>query len=118
MNRYQETVGNALGFTALMKQYKSGAEERGLVFRLTEEEFLEVTGLPCWYCGCEPRKEARKGVTGSYVYNGVDRVDNRDGYVYENCVPCCGTCNSMKSNRSLEDFLAKVRSIAIHMRLR
>jgi hypothetical protein len=31
-------------------------------------------------------------------YNGIDRVDNEKGYLVENCVPCCFTCNSLKKS--------------------
>lgn len=89
------------GSTALgvYSKYKAGAKHRGKHFDLTMEEFCELYGRKCHYCG---EKEAK----------GVDRVDNDKGYTKENSVPCCTWCNYAKGDTSLELMLEKVKAIA------
>jgi len=40
----------------------------------------------------------------SYTYTGIDRVDNKKGYVVDNVVSCCTICNRVKNNMSYIDF--------------
>lgn len=56
-------------------------------------------------------KSRTKGAIPSFVYNGIDRVDNSVGYVLSNCVPCCSTCNRMKGTMSSEEFKEKIKLI-------
>lgn len=51
----------------------------------TRAAYEEIVGLGCYYCGAE----IRTGV-------GLDRIDNHKGYLIENCLPCCGFCNSVR----------------------
>jgi len=79
---------------------------------ITFEEFLEMTQLNCYYCGDEPSNENKSTIrkmdidTGNstFIYNGVDRVDNNKPHTKENCVPCCKFCNFSKNNLSVEEF--------------
>ena len=43
--------------------------------------------------------------------NGIDRIDSNIGYIKENCVSCCWTCNKMKNNFSQKEFLEKINKI-------
>jgi len=81
------------------KVYKDNNRRRGYRFELTLEMFIDLTAKPCCYCG-----DAGKV--------GVDRLDNSRGYIEGNMVPCCTTCNGMKSNRNADEFLAQCRKIA------
>jgi hypothetical protein len=75
---------------------KYQARRRGLAFALSREEITEITSAACCYCG---------GPLPNYGY-GLDRKDNTQGYTRENVVPCCETCNWIKSNRfSYEEML-------------
>jgi hypothetical protein len=47
-----------------------------------------------------------------FRHNGIDRLVNDGGYSAENSVPCCWTCNRMKSDMSAADFLRLCRAIA------
>lgn len=38
-------------------------------------------------------------------YNGIDRLDNSEGYIFGNVVPCCATCNFAKHTMSYTDFI-------------
>lgn len=97
---------------AMINTYKRGAKERNLEFSLTRQEFRALTSSNCWYCGSPPASLwKQKRTNGPYLNNGIDRKDNNIGYTTENSVPCCTDCNFMKSSRSYEDFLKKIKEI-------
>ena len=107
--------GEAVRFE-LFGNYRDGAKKRGHDFQLTYEQFKEFTTSLCHYCGAEPSSKYRWGEkarssTGGIIYNGVDRVDNAVGYLIENCVACCGTCNNAKATMSASDFLDWVERV-------
>lgn len=84
-------------------------------FEITFEQFLNLTAQPCTYCGNQPETSAWNGrANGSFVYNGLDRVDNDRGYTIDNVVACCGLCNLMKRGLSVSDFIKQCRRIADH----
>jgi hypothetical protein len=47
----------------------------------------------------------------SYIYSGVDRINNEPFYKKNNTVPCCAICNRMKSDLSLNSFLQHINKI-------
>lgn len=87
----------------LYKQYKATAKHRGFSFSLTKDQFFEMTQRTCSYCGSAPANE-KKTTSGSYVYNGLDRVDTQKDYSLDNVVPCCYTCNRAKSDMTAQEF--------------
>lgn len=99
-------------FNLLVSRYRHKAKQRGYCFLLTHEQCLALVQASCHYCGVEPQREI-KGATcdNSFIYNGIDRVNNSIGYTYENCVPCCTTCNQAKSSLTEEQFLAWVMRV-------
>lgn len=84
------------------EQYRYKAEERGLEFKLTKEQFRKLVAGRCYYCGAW---------AGSRVL-GIDRKDNRRGYTLQNSIGCCGPHNFMKGQMNEFEFLAEVRLIA------
>lgn len=99
-------------FNVLYKNYQHGAKKRNIEFRLTKENFKDLTSSNCYYCAIEPQKEiSRRGTNGSYRYNGVDRLDSNGAYEESNCVPCCSDCNLLKMDLSLEKFLQQIKKI-------
>jgi hypothetical protein len=82
-----------------MSMYRFGARSRGLVFELTQEQFDELTWSPCIYCQRDDKR------------TGIDRFDNECGYIWDNCVPCCAACNSMKLDVDIHVFFDKAVSI-------
>lgn len=48
--------------------------------------------------------------------NGIDRVDNTQGYTLANAVPCCKRCNQLKSDMQLKEFLSQIERILSHTR--
>lgn len=81
------------------RAYKVNAIKRNIEFSLSFNQFLTFWDSQCHYCGTKI-----EGV-------GVDRVDSSIGYEIKNCVPCCKTCNYMKLNLSLSDFLSHIQKI-------
>jgi hypothetical protein len=86
----------------------------GKSVELTYEDFLEFTRTPvCHYCGDSVEfSEYSLGVNGN-AYN-LDRVDSNKGYTSDNCVVCCGPCNTMKSDLGVLEFFNRVGKIMVH----
>lgn len=91
---------------ALFVIYKRGANKRKLDFSLTFEQFKYLITQNCYYCG------GQSEISGHLI--GIDRVDNDQGYIYDNVVSCCWICNSMKGVLDKEKFLLYVCKIINH----
>ncbi len=70
------------------KNAKNEATYVGHSWTLTEAQYVAFASLPCHYC---------KRIFFT-IGSGLDRKDNSKGYEFDNVLPCCKTCNSMKSN--------------------
>lgn len=102
-------------FNALYARWKHRAKKKGLSFSLTREQLFELSKSNCFYCGAAPAQvRSNPHGNGSFVYNGLDRLDNSQGYTPENVVPCCGTCNHAKATLSVDEFRDLVRRIYEH----
>lgn len=91
--------------------YRSGAKRRNLEFDLSLEEFKDLTNKKCHYCD---------SATGACKEDnsmtcGIDRKNPSIGYTLENCVPCCGTCNTSKMDMSYDDFIAHTKRKFLHL---
>jgi hypothetical protein len=87
-----------------------------LGFNITFEQFVQLSKSPCTYCGTIGYAAKGHRDWSAYVrVNGLDRVDSNKGYLYDNVVPCCRTCNTAKSAMSREEFIAWVRKISTHL---
>lgn len=116
------TAHNDASFNELLSTYRSNASKRNLEWSLSKEQFRELTGQNCYYCGKEPFNVYRRKTilypNGSYKYNGVDRIDNHIGYIVGNVVPCCKHCNIAKATRSYDEFIGWIRSVYNHLGVR
>lgn len=90
------------------------ALKRGMI-SLGIDDYISKTQDSCVYCGCLPSNPTKFRGPGSFLYNGVDRIDNMIGYTLENTVTACKLCNSMKSSRDGDVFLNHVLAITKHM---
>ena len=97
---------------SLISEYKRTAKKKNNVWSLTDQEAIILFRSNCFYCGKSP-SAVKKAVrcNGSFVYNGIDRVDNLQGYVSSNVVACCKHCNYAKSNSTQKDFLDRILRI-------
>ena len=97
----------------VMSHYIEEAKRRNLVWELSKEEFLVITQLDCFYCGSPPtRISAYHNATGGYKYNGVDRLNNEEGYFLDNVVSCCSWCNWAKKDRTVKEYMDWNRRIS------
>jgi hypothetical protein len=109
-NRRKEE-GKASSHT-VYSTYKIRAKEKNISFALSEEEFLEIVKKDCFYCGEKPSNIYRNGNTnGSFIYNGIDRIDSSIGYTKNNVVCCCKKCNWAKQKYSQKEFSDWVKKI-------
>lgn len=117
----KETSRKAQSTTPFNAHYcavRTGANQRGIEWNLSKEEFNIITKQDCFYCGQPPIQDPTHGHNGGhgqhfceYISNSVDRVDSKGPYRVENVVPCCRVCNFMKNKFSLELFFDKVEKI-------
>lgn len=100
-------------FNSLYASYRYHARRKNRTFKIPKAKFRKLTKLNCFYCGCVPATKAmhHKNQYGTYLYNGIDRLDNNKGYTKDNIVTCCKICNRAKGNMSVEDFIKWIRAI-------
>lgn len=85
--------------------YQRNAKQKGRNFDLTENEFVEITSKPCIYCG------EYSDTYNNELFNGIDRIDSNLGYSINNCAPCCATCNRMKMEMPVDEWISKMEQI-------
>ena len=86
-------------------QYRHSAERRAIDWQLTKEQVYVLFAGNCHYCDTPPNtRYNRAGCVQTFVYNGIDRVDNSKGYTIDNVVSCCKHCNFAKSEMSVDEF--------------
>jgi hypothetical protein len=97
----------------MMYQARYAARRAGRIFEIARSLFSQLIGMPCFYCGSPPplKSVGRKGRTIGHA-NGLDRVDNKKGYVEDNVVTCCKACNVAKATMSQEEFISLAHRIA------
>lgn len=89
---------------------------------ITFEQFFKLASEPCHYCGSAPsnvsRGTSKKGFRydNPFIYSGLDRIDSNSPHDYENCVPCCITCNYAKSDKTINEFKAWIDQLINHQR--
>lgn len=99
-------------FNSILAGYKHWGKERGYSWNLTKEQFRQLTLGNCYYCGTKPSQVRKSSnCNGSYVFNGVDRVDNTKGYEPDNVVSCCKKCNIWKTVDTAEELLKHAKTI-------
>ena len=85
-------------------EYIRSATRKNLFFDLNLEQFNTLVNSHCYYC--DEYDEAK--------VIGIDRVDSERGYLIDNVVPCCSTCNFMKSDLERDNFLNHICKIYLH----
>lgn len=93
--------------TKIFSRYKRDAAERGMLFTVSFETFIEIALADCFYCGKSADKLSKVNASRSQIYyTGVDRKDNSIGYVDDNLISCCTQCNMIKgSSISFEEMI-------------
>jgi hypothetical protein len=95
----------------------AGAIKREYIVSLSREELYNLTQNDCFYCGIPPSTLTKsKHNKGDFIWNGIDRVDNKIGYIKTNCVTCCEPCNRAKLTRDLATYLKWIEKSYLHLR--
>lgn len=100
----------------LYQNYKGKAGKEGRRFELTLEDFVRLIEMDCAYCGQPPLQEYRpqKNYKTPAIYNGIDRMDNQDGYTIGNCAAACKVCNRAKRDLTKEQWEAWQHGLCEH----
>lgn len=104
--------GNGISaFNSLISRYKRSAEYRNLEFNLTNDQLMILFKQNCSECGVEPRQiiksmhsNTEESIRNCFIYNGIDRINNLEGYILKNVQPCCKICNRAKSSLTIDEF--------------
>ncbi len=105
-------------FRKLLCHYKAAARHRNLPWELTDEQFRLLTSSPCFYTGSKPSTVSKADSGEIYLYNGIDRLDSKLGYTWENCVPCCGEVNLLKRGLPYDRFVGLCTAVSDYLKLK
>ena len=98
--RHDDCFGNVKNVT--YNHYKSCAVKRKKEFEINKDQFKAIISNDCYVCG---------KMNSENHQNGIDRMDNNMGYLFENCAACCTECNLMKNDYDLETVYSKMIDI-------
>jgi hypothetical protein len=100
---------------SILAGIKNQAKKRGYVYALSYEKAEELIQEDCFFCGASPQnyRNTRQGVV--FYWQGLDRLDNDEGYTEENTVPCCRRCNVAKNDQSFDEFVEHIDKIYHHL---
>lgn len=103
---------------ALFKKYQKSAKKRKHSWELSKEIFKKLILSNCQYCGTGPSNVYKTiNNLNSFLYNGIDRVNNLEGYTLTNSISCCKICNMAKGKLTIEEFLQWVKTISTYQAL-
>ena len=98
------------GAKTVWRTYHQACGRTGREWGLSGAEFISIITSSCYYCGDAAGNEIV--VCGErFRYNGIDRINNEEGYEITNVVPCCKVCNSMKGDLTREEFFKYIKKI-------
>ena len=120
MNKIHSVPEEARLSTARMV-YRDSYNDGDLSF----DKFLELSQLSCHYCGIHPNNLAnvfKKKLgssdfaieNGTFIYSGLDRLDNNSLHNISNLVPCCIKCNWAKNKMGYQEFLIWIAAVYKH----
>jgi len=95
--RHMDCFGNAKNVN--YDHYRFGALQRKKEFEINRDQFQTIISNNCYICGKSNAENHQ---------NGIDRIQNNIGYVFENCASCCCECNVMKNDFDLEMIYTKM----------
>lgn len=104
---------NQAVFITVYNMYQLNAKKRQISFNLTLTQVIHIITQSCYYCGDPPNRIPAIKRTGEITVkvHGIDRIDNNQGYTKTNSVPCCKTCNIMKSTLTENEFKTHIVKI-------
>lgn len=81
-------------------------------YSLTQQQYYHLATSNCFYCDGKP---SNFNVHSKAKYQGIDQIVPQAGYMYDNCVPCCISCNFAKSNMSQKDFINHIMLLKVNI---
>jgi len=111
--RARPVKSNGDPITQVYTAYQGRARQKKILFDLSKNDFQILIKQNCHYCNSVPSRERRnrKFPDDILIYNGIDRINNKHGYLKNNCVACCTTCNYAKAMLSEQEFLNHIKKI-------
>lgn len=86
------------------------SKRRGYEWHISENDYLQLIKLPCYYCNNHLSVPAA---------SGLDRLNNEKHYTIDNVVTCCALCNKIKNTflspeetKAAVDAILKLRKIS------
>ena len=112
----RKSSNKELSLKRSFRNYRKNAINRNLCFDIDYEQFVAlVTGF-CHYCGIgHSMSKTEYKNEEPVLINGIDRLDNAVGYVWDNCVSCCCNCNRSKWKMSETQFKEHIVAIYNHL---
>ena len=107
---YQKKDYGVAECNRLIRSYKKNAANRGLEFLISDEECKALFKQACHYCGWLESNNFQ----GKYDHNGIDRKNNKLGYIAGNVLPCCYVCNRAKNSMSYNMFIGWANRLSVH----
>lgn len=103
----------------LYSYFKHEAFRKKTPFKLSRLQCYRLSMKECFYCGRKPsnvfrvlyEKDKRFIRARVFKYHGLDRIQNKKGYVKRNVVSCCKHCNLAKRALSQSAFFKLVKLI-------
>lgn len=74
-------------FLPIYKQYKRDAANKRRPFKLSLSQAIELFKSRCHYCDSQPSNSIKIGKR-FITYQGIDRMEQNEGYLASNVVPC------------------------------
>jgi hypothetical protein len=88
---------------------RSLAKSRNLLWDIPLADYERLISSDCHYCGGTLEE------TGV----GLDRKDNAGGYIVDNVVPCCHSCNTMKTNKlTYEEMVVVMNALLQYQKIK
>ena len=98
---------NKLNDNYKLQYYKYRATHQLIEYNIDDNMMINMFHDNCIYCGLLNENEL----------NGIDRLDNDIGYIEDNVVPCCKTCNYMKRCIDSYIFIKKCEHILTYNKI-
>lgn len=107
----------------IFRDYQRAAKDNNRRFELSLEECKIFFKQNCYYCGSEPLQEKKyapcrevseEARNEIYLFNGIDRINNNEGYIKDNIRASCRVCNIMKAKQTEEEFYSWIARLIKH----
>lgn len=82
-------------------------------------KFFQLSQENCHYCGIKPQNifDFYNQKETEFLYNGLDRINQKEPHTLENCITCCKTCNYLKGTQNYNEFIKWINKINFNNRI-